>query len=181
MDADLIAIVKMLPVFGKHHNLVWAYCELFGIVPLKTRRKKLRLLLEEIKSLFQAEEFAYQKKRYRISQAGIAEALSIAAKKNFAEPLDNHNYLKKIMITLAEREAKGASVEAEKDLRKREYRLQGGDRTACHSRAGGLGTDLKSVPAYEEPPEHVLPVSLTEEQLAANKERVRGILKGIGG
>ena len=190
MDADLLAIIKMQPVFGRHHNLVWAYCELFGIAPLKTRRKKLRLLLEELKTLFQAGEFPYQKKRYPISQAGIAEALNIAAKKNFTAPLENHNYLKKIMITIAEREGKGAGIAAEKDLRQREARLQAGDREE-------LGTDFKPVPrvkdngnpgAYEEPPEHVLPplrsmpaAELTEEQLTRNKARVRDILKGIGG
>ncbi len=124
MDADLLAIIKMTPVFGKHHSLVWAYCELFGITPLKPRRKKLRLLLEELKTFFQAEEFSYQKKRYRISQAGIAEALNIAAKKNFTSPLENHNYLKKIMIGIAEASTKTESREAEKDLRKREERLR---------------------------------------------------------
>ncbi len=173
MDADLLAIIKILPTFGKHHRLAWAYCELFGITPLKTKRKKLRLLLEEVQLFFQGEEFAYQKKRYRISQDGIAAALNVAAKKNFAEPLDSHNYLKKIMITIAEREGKGAGIEAEKGLRKREVRLQAGDR----------------LPApYEEPPECVLPpmksmpaAELTEAQIAHNKARVRDILKGIGG
>ena len=190
MDADLTAIIKMLPTFGKHHNLAWAYCEQFGITPLKTRRKKLRLLLEEVRLFFQTEEFNYQKKRYRITEAGIAEALNIAAKKNFTTPLENHNYLRKIMITISEREGKTAGIEAEKDLRQREARLQAGAREE-------LGTDFKSVPrvkdsgnpgAYEEPPEHVLPplrsmpaAELTEEQLTRNKARVRDILKGIGG
>ncbi len=123
MDADLMAIIKMTPVFGKNDNLVWAYCELFGIRPLSSRRKKLRLLLEEMKALFQAEGFFYQKKQYRINQAGIASALSLMTHKHWESNMENHNYLKKIMIGIAETDARTESKEAEKDLRKKEAAL----------------------------------------------------------
>jgi len=178
MDADLIAIIKLQPVFGKHHDLVWAYCELFGIVPLKTKCKKLRLLLDEMKSLFQAEEFAYQKKRYPISQAGIAEALNIAAKKNFAEHLESHNYLKKIMISISEREGKSAGIEAEKSLRKKEEGLMSGRRDTYpvpEEHVLPAGTQLHYVP------KSIPPLHLTEEQIAENKRRTRELLKSIGG
>lgn len=172
MDADLLAIIKMQPAFGKYHHLAWAYCELFGIVPLKTKRKKLRLLLEEMKALFQAEEFAYQKKRYRISQAGIAEALNVMVHKHWESPLENHNYLKKIMIGIAETAAKNESKEGERDLRKKEAGLMSGSRD----------TD------YPLPEEHVLPpmknippVNLTEAQINENKRKVRELIKNIGG
>jgi len=172
MDADLIAIIKIQPVFGKHHNLVWAYCELFGIVPLKTKRKKLRLLLEEMKTLFQSEEFAYQKKRYQISQTGIAEALNVAAKKNFAEHLENHNYLKKIMISISEREGKSAGIEAEKDLRKKEAGLMSGSREEQRVYEKEVVPPvLKSVP----------PAHLTPEEREDNKRKLRELMKNIGG
>ncbi len=173
MDADIAAIIKLQPVFGKQAHLVWAYCELFGIMPLKARRKKLRVLQEEMKTLFQAEEFFYQKRRYRISQAGIIEALNVMVHKHWDSHLENHNYLKKIMIGQVEASAKTESREAEKDLRKREEQL----RYPYHEEqveppmgGGPAGAILKPMPAAQ----------LTEEQIAANKKRVREIMDGIG-
>ena len=124
MDADLHAIIKILPTFGAHANLVAAYTELFGISPLKTRRKKWRLLLEEMKRLFDAESFDYNRRRYNISRSGIAEALNIVVYRHWDSHLENHNYLKKVMIGIAEALAKTDSREAEKDLRKCEERLR---------------------------------------------------------
>ena len=129
MDADLHAIIRMLPSFGPHANLVAAYTELFGISPLKTRRKKWRLLLEELRRLFDSESFAYRKRVYRISQAGIAEALNVVVKKNFFDGLlDSHNYLKRVMISIAAQEENDSGRQAEKDLYKREAALRAGVR-----------------------------------------------------
>jgi len=124
MDADLVAIIKMQTVFGKHANLVWAYCELFGISPLKARRKKLRVLLEEMKALFVSGSFSYQKKTYRIGMDAIADALNLIVHKHFETNLENHNYLKKVMISIAEKESRGEGARAEADLRKREQSLR---------------------------------------------------------
>ena len=82
-EADLMKIIRLQPVFGKHANLVWAYLELFGISPLKSKTKKLRRLLEEMGGLFQAEAFGYQKKTYKISRIGIGEALNITVHRDF--------------------------------------------------------------------------------------------------
>ena len=176
LDEDLHAIIKMLATFRQHHNLVMAYTELFGLAPLKTKRKKWRLLLEELKRLFDSESFTFQKRAYRISQAGIVEALGLVAKKNFAEPLENHNYLKKIMISIAEASAKTAGATAEKDLRKKEERLMSGTRDAYplpEERVLPEGTHYapKSMPAAH----------LTEAQIVENKRKVRELMKTIGG
>jgi len=107
MDKDLQFIFDVLPAFGtRYAQYVMGYCYLFGVSPLKLKAKKLRLILEEMKRLFDAQSFSYQKKNYPISHAGIAEALDICIKKNFETPLDSHNYLKKIMIGISEREGK---------------------------------------------------------------------------
>lgn len=127
-ENDLVAIIKMQQTFGKNSNAVWAYLELFGISPLRAKRKKLRLLLEEMKSLFDSGSFKFQKKIYRISHDGMAEALNIVAHRNFPDHLENHNYLKKVMVGIAEREAQAAGVQAEKDLRQKEERLKVGHR-----------------------------------------------------
>jgi hypothetical protein len=127
MDKDLRFIFEVLPAFGtRYSNLVMAYCCLFGVTPFQIKAKKLRLILEEMKRLFDAEAFNYQKKLYPISHAGIAEALDLCIKKNFEQHLENHNYLKKVMIGISEREAKNQSKAAEKNLKIREQHLLAG-------------------------------------------------------
>ena len=129
LSSDLNAIIAMFDTFGRHHAVVWAYAELFGVVPFHAKAKKLRLILEELKKLFDASGFSYQKRLYRISPEGIAEALNVVVKKNFADGLDSHNYLKKVMITIAEREDKDSGRGTEKDLRKKEAALMSGSRS----------------------------------------------------
>lgn len=175
-DGDLLAVIRMLNAFGPYSGLVCAYTELFGITPLKTKTKKWRLLLEEMKRLFDGESFSYQKRAYRITRAGIAEALNIVVHRHFADPLDSHNYLKKVMIAIADREEQAAGREAEKDLRRREAAIMSGSR----------------VPAYPVPEESVEPPPmclksmpdghehLTPEQREENRKRVQGLLKKIG-
>ena len=150
-DSDLCAIIQTMPAFGRHANLIWTYVELFGISPLRAKTKKLRLLLDEMKVLLEAGAFSFQKKRYQISREGIAEALNIIVHRHFETLLENHNYLKKIMISIAEREASTASREAEKQLRQKENRLlAGGERPA------------------------------SPEEVEANIHRIQKIIKGIG-
>lgn len=129
MDADLHAIIRMLPSFGPHANLVAAYTELFGISPLKTRRRKWRLLLEEMKRLFDGESFIYNRRTYSIARTGIAEALNLIVHRHWESRLENHNYLKKIMIGISEREGKDVGRKAEKDLYKKEEKLRAGVRS----------------------------------------------------
>jgi hypothetical protein len=123
-EEDLRAALNIMPAFERHAHLVMGYCYLFGVTPFRVKAKKLRLILEEMKKLFDAEAFAYQKKTYVISRAGIAEALDVVIKKHFATPLESHNYLKKIMIAIAEREA-GARSRAQEDvLREKEEKMR---------------------------------------------------------
>ena len=161
MDKDLRYIFEVLPSFGtRYSNLVMAYCQLFGVTPFQIKAKKLRLILEEKKRLFDAQAFTYQKKLYPISHNGIAEALDLCVKKNFEQHLENHNYLKKVMMTISEREAKNNSRQSEKDLRKRE--------------AGLVHTEghLRSREVREERP--------SDAEVKANLERVGNIIKSIG-
>lgn len=118
-DSDQLAVIKMLNTFGKHSNVVCAYTELFGICPTKTKMKKWRVLLEEMKRLFDSESFTYQSRLHQISQAGIVEALNVVIRRNFPDHLENHNYLKKIMITIAEREFQSKSRQDDKDLQRK--------------------------------------------------------------
>lgn len=128
IDKDLRYVVAALPSFGtRYAHLVMGYAQLFGVTPMHLQSKKLRIIIEEMKKLFDAESFAWEKKTYSISHVGIGEALDICIKKNFTKKLENHNYLKCVMITVAEREGKGKSIRGEKDLRKKESILMIGD------------------------------------------------------
>jgi len=149
-ENDIVAIIKMVPTFGNSANLVWAYVDLFDISPLGKKMKKARNLFGDVKSLFDAEEFSFNKKRYKISRAGICEAMNIVVKRNYVTPLDSHNYLKRVMIGIAEREAQEAGRQAEKELRRKEEKLMSGERP------------------------------LSEEQIEANRKRLREMMKQIG-
>lgn len=167
-DSDLFAIIKMQPVFGKYSHLAWAYVELFGVLPMSKHTAKIRSILEVLKMVFQAEAFTFNRKRYGISHAGIGEALNVVVLKNFQDRLENHNYLKRVMITIAEKEEQERGRQSERDLRKREERLMTGyDRPEEQVEAPAM----KTVP----------PAHLTEEQIEANRKRLREMMKQIGG
>jgi len=147
-DEDLTAIMKLIPVFGRHSSLVWAYAELFGATVHKTKVKKFRLLLEEMAGLFHTGAFRYQKKAYRISQDGIADALNIVVHRDFQTRLESHNYLKKIMISIAGKEEDATGKMAEKDLRERESKLKQDTRITEDQRQANLqrlGDIMKSM------------------------------------
>ena len=127
-EAEWYDIISLIPEFGPYSKLAMEYCELFGVTPLRIKSKKLLRLLNEVAALFRNESFTFQKKQYRISRAGIAEALRIVCNKHFEQPLENHNYLKKVMIGIAEREAKEQSIRREKELRRKEERIMAGAR-----------------------------------------------------
>ena len=129
LESDLNAIMRTISTFGAHSHLVMAYCYLFGVSPLKLKAKKYRILLEEMKRLFDAEAFSFEKRKYAISRQGVVEALDIVVKREFSSILHNHNYLKQVMIGIADREYQAASRQAERNLRKKEQRiLSGGER-----------------------------------------------------
>jgi hypothetical protein len=186
LSADLNAIIAMLGTFGRHHAVVWAYAELFGVVPFHAKAKKLRLILEELKKLFDASGFSYQKRLYRISPEGIAEALNVVVKKNFADGLDSHNYLKKVMINIAAREDKDSGRRTEKDLRKKEASLMSGSRS--------INGDIlpQGVPinaAYPVPEEQVeaprmktMPriAPLSDAEIEVNRQRLKKMAETIG-
>jgi hypothetical protein len=127
LESDLMAVIKLQPAFGRHTNLVWSYIELFGITPMKAKTKKIRTLLEDMRLLLETGTFSHHKRKYRISQDGIVEAMNNMVRRNFETPLTNHNYLKTVMIPIAERERQDAGRKAEETLRNREKqaRLRG--------------------------------------------------------
>ena len=78
--------------------------------------------MSEVSKLFSSGRFSYRKRAYGISRQGVPASLSVVNNKNFESPLENHNYLKKVMIQAAERELKEKRDAQDRDLRKRESR-----------------------------------------------------------
>ena len=120
MDDDWREILGLLPVFGRHGKLVFEYVEKFGINPLRNKGSKVLRVLRQMGKLFESESFEWRKSTKSISKSGIVEALEITNNKDLNLPLEDHNYLKKVMITVGEREAKEKSIRMEREMRKRE-------------------------------------------------------------
>lgn len=138
-DDDWRAIINLLPAFGPNAQLVFEYCELFGVTPLRVKAKKLLRLLDWMARLFAYKKFKFQKKEYSISEAGLREALSVVCNRHFETPLTEHNYLKKVMVGISERERKEARDRADREQREREAR------TMRHgSRSTGSGGEINA-------------------------------------
>ena len=120
MDSEWREIILLLPTFGGHGKLVFEYAEKFGVTPLRIKSKKILRLLTEMSRLFKTGEFEYQRRKYSASNTVVIEALKTVNNKFFANPMENHNYLKKVMISLVDAEVKEASKTAERELRERE-------------------------------------------------------------
>lgn len=128
MDEELREIIRLLPRFGGYQKLAMEYVELFGVTPMRIKTAKMLRLLGQVATFLEKEEFEFERKTYRISKRGVAEALNITCNKHFDRPLRDHNYMKTVMISISEREQRERSVEGEKKLRKKEERIRGGVR-----------------------------------------------------
>lgn len=127
-DATLITIIRMQPEFGPHASLVFEYAELFDTTrPIKAA--KLLRVLTEVRDLWKAGRFTINRQTYTISQVGIAQALKVVCNKNLTS-LDTHNYLKRVMVTIAEEEEKKRSIDRERVLQEKEKMLRHGTRPA---------------------------------------------------
>ena len=148
-DDNLRAIMGISAIFGKESPLVWAYLELFGVVPFRKRARKLRVLMDDMKRLWELERFTYRKKEYGITRRGIAGALHTVTLHHFTDRLTNHNYLKKIMMGIAEKEAESVGKQAERDLREKENRLRKGEKIPtpeeCEENLRRVGNILKGL------------------------------------
>jgi len=124
MDQEWREIIQLLPSFGGHGRLIFEYIEKFGVSPLRMKSKKILRLLEEMARLFKTGEFMYQKRKHTAGLPVVIEAIKAVCNKHFAIPIENHNYLKKVMIGLQEEAEREKSKRKEKELREREIVLK---------------------------------------------------------
>jgi len=121
-ESDWAEIIRLLPEFEAHGRLAFEYVELFGVDPLRMKSAKILRRLREIARLLREERFTYRKKAHRISRVGIVEALKTVCNRSFEGPLANDNYLKQVMISIAEGEAKKDRDRLDHEQRGRESR-----------------------------------------------------------
>lgn len=147
-EQAVLDVIRMQADFAPHSKLVFEYAELFGTTrPMKAL--KLLRVLSEVREIFLKGEFALQKRSYRISRDGVAAALKAVCNRTFAEPLANHNYLKKVMVSVAEEEGKARAAAEEKALMEKEATLRAGARRAGPFEDGAparAGDVAKNVP-----------------------------------
>jgi|GEM_PF-578840 hypothetical protein len=168
MDADQIAIRKLIAqAYGKHAHLVLAYVEQFRLSAVK-HPKKFRLLLEELKNLFAAEEFTFQRVRYRIGTDAIAEALNTVAHKYFPDRLENHNYLKRVMIGLVQKAGEDDRRDADRAGRRREEALRAGSREPADTGPAPAAGDEEA------------PGGMTPAQIEENRRQVQALQELLG-
>ena len=124
-EGNLEEVIKMMGDFAPHHALVFEYVKMFDTVkPIKDA--KLLRLLKEIQGIWNTGEFSHYKTPYTISKDGIVAALKVVCNKKL--DLENHNYLVKVMIGIAEQETEKRNLEDEQALRKKEEGLKSGVR-----------------------------------------------------
>jgi hypothetical protein len=160
MEQEWREIIDLLPAFNGHPRLAWEYVEKFSIAPLRMKSKKILRLLQEVGALFGQKRFKIGKAIYEISEKGIVEGLTVVCNKNFDLPLENHNYLKKVLVSISEREQKDRRSALDKEIKRKET----GDR----SQETGL--------RRQEPEEECL----TAEENARRARELADKLKGMG-
>ncbi len=95
-------------------------------------KKRIRLL-REVVTLWEGGEFVFDGRRYRVTQAEIKKALGAVCNRDIVG-LENHNYLKKVMMPGGERlSAEGLTAHEEKE--REQKRL-------FDSRTRGAGEDI---------------------------------------
>ena len=160
MDDDWRKIIILLPVFERHGKLVFEYVEKFGIKPLAIKSSKVLRLLRQMGKLFESESFEWRKSNKSLSKSGIVEALDIVVNKNFDTPIENHNYLKKVMVGISDREGKENSKRAEREMREKE--------TSSVHRSPVAETDDENPISAEE-------FRKRKKELAGQMERLKGM------
>jgi hypothetical protein len=157
--AALMDCIRMSGRFGQASNLVFEYALLrLGGRSIKDQELKLSRILEGLLGLWEGGKFGFRPKGYQISQAGILTAMKTVCDRGLKGPLENDNYLKKVMVDIAEKEEKGRSLQGERDLREKEKGLRAG--------------------RYDGHPDQP-PRTTDEPDYALGKEMISGILKTI--
>jgi len=126
-DGDVRALLEASHRLGSDSRLVFEYTDLFEVSRPLSHKKRLRLV-KEIEELLEVCRFRDGGRTHRnISRAGILAGIKEVCNRDVRE-LKNHNYLYKVLKSVAETEEKEALIKADKAHRRKEKRLRRGDR-----------------------------------------------------
>jgi len=125
-DCDVRALLEASHRLGAASRLVFEYADLFEVSRPLSYKKRLRLV-GEVEELLKFGTFSVGQKRHRISRSGILVGLKEVCNRDVRE-LKNHNYLYKVLKSVAEAEGKEALIKADKAHRQKEERLKRGVR-----------------------------------------------------
>jgi hypothetical protein len=123
-EQEWVDVMQLLPVFGTNSRLAFEYVEKFSIHPMTIKVKKILRLLTDLAGLFKTGKFVINRLEYEVSQRGIVEALTEMNNRNFEQPLVNHNYLKKVLTSIAEKERTDRRASADAALQRNEKRTR---------------------------------------------------------
>ena len=113
-------IIDVVVDCSPHGSLMFEYVMKFGVESLRIKPVKALRLLQEVRRVYKDEKFTYRRRVYKISSRGVGEALRVVCNKQFDPPLGDHNYLKAVMIKIAEKEEKARVKRLDERHRKME-------------------------------------------------------------
>ena len=115
-------MIDLASKFGHNWGLVFDYSECFRAAQWGSVREQKRLrLLKEIWGLFEKSEFEIDHKKYRTDRVCIIAAIrAVVDAEKFG--FRNHNYLKRVLITNAERVSAEGLTAKEEAAREKERR-----------------------------------------------------------
>lgn len=120
--ADLEALSKAQAAFGEDWDLAREYLDCFRPQSGKALAvKKLLRLAREVWEMWRPGRFEYSRQEYRVGREEFRGALRSVCNQ-VGHGLTNHNYLKKVLVSAAEK----TSQREERELREREERLMAG-------------------------------------------------------
>ncbi|MFH1036272.1 MAG: hypothetical protein V1806_17375 [Pseudomonadota bacterium] len=127
-EGELREYLELLAGFGSLRSTVEAYLDLFRAAPDAAMRVPTRLrLVRELRRLWDEKSFVFNRHLHHVSQAQISEAITqtVRAMQGKAGVV-NHNYLKKVMLGLLDKEERLEKRLESKDEQALEARRRAG-------------------------------------------------------
>ncbi len=119
-EAESRDVIHALLNLGSKALRVWNYLNAFRSKPTRDLTASRRLaLLKECAAMFAAKRFQFERAVYVVSDAQILEGMAEVVNAG-KSGLTSHNYLKKVLMTIIERDRKEGGRKAEEDLKERE-------------------------------------------------------------
>lgn len=119
-DTEWREVLELSHRFGPYSKLIFEYADSFRAKPGRSMplKKQIRIL-QEVLAMYEKETFSFQRSQYAVTKVHIIEGIRRVCDRELTN-LQNHNYLKKILLGLLEkdRNKKEAQEETRKEIEK---------------------------------------------------------------